>query len=245
MVQARTRTHRGRRGVSLIEILVVLSLVAIVMGVVSVGFYGTSGARLKQGSTRVAGAIRVAYAHATAVSKVVRLVFDFEAGTIAMEEAEDRHLLRKDSTGGADPANEAEAQAVAAAEAASMRAPKSGFSPVNLRNYHHVKSDDEDDDTSEFAVPLPKGIQFWQIDVDHQLEPVRSGRAYLYFFPGGQTQHGTIQLRISNADEDDKTGFISVSIPPLTGKTSIRAGRVEAFKPRDETEASEREDPGR
>jgi len=223
----------------------VISLIAIVMTVVTVGFYGTSGARLKQGSTRVAGAIRIAYSHSTAVSKAVRLVFDFEKGTIAMEEAQDRHLLRRDSTGGADPANEAESQAIAAADAASMRAPKSGFTSVNLREYHRVKNNDEEADDSDPDVPLPNGIQFWQVDIDHQEEPIRSGRAYLYFFPGGQTENGTIQLRISNADEEDKTGFISVTVSPLTGKTNIRAGRVEAFKPRDETEASEREDPGR
>jgi general secretion pathway protein H len=63
-------------------------------------------------------------------------------------------------------------------------------------------------------------------------------------FPGGQTESAAIQLRVSNASEDDASGFMTVLVSPLTGKTSIKKGRVELPANRSEEEASEREDPG-
>ena len=42
------------------------------------------------------------------------------------------------------------------------------------------------------------------MDTTHQEQPTREGHGYLYFFPGGQTESAAIQLRISNAEEEDK-----------------------------------------
>ncbi|NUP06139.1 MAG: prepilin-type cleavage/methylation domain-containing protein [Polyangiaceae bacterium] len=231
---------------TLIEILIVVALLAVILGITITSFVGTSSARLRQASTRVAGAVRVAYARATASGKVTRLVFDFGNSSIQMEETLDRHTLKKDTLGG-DAASEAQLEAKDAAGASELRAPPATFEPVDLRKGSGVKVEDEEDGDDEAVkpVPLPRGIQFWQIDVEHQAEPVRDGKAYLYFFPGGQTENASVQLRIANTEEGDKTGFMSVIVSPLTGKAKILAGRADAPKPRDESEASEVEDPGR
>ncbi len=242
-MSARAATRYLRRGVTLIEVLIVLALVALFTTITVVGFYGTSSARLRQGTVRVAGVVRVAYAYATSSSKVVRLVFDFGAGTITMEETRDRHLLKHDPLGG-DAANEAEAEALEAADAAKVRTPPSMFTPVDPRVASGIKPDEEQD-PDDFSIHLPSGIQLWQVDVEHQDEPIREGKAYVYFFPGGQTENAAIQLRVAGTEEDSKTGFMTILVSPLTGKTNIVAGRQYAPKPRDENEASELEDPGR
>ncbi|MBK6514812.1 MAG: hypothetical protein IPG04_11995 [Polyangiaceae bacterium] len=68
----------------MIEVLVVVALVAVVMGIAISSLSGSGSAQLRQASTRVAAAVRVAYARATAAGRVVRLVFDFGGSTIAM-----------------------------------------------------------------------------------------------------------------------------------------------------------------
>ncbi len=206
-----------------------LSIVAVVMSVVVIGFGAVGSARLKHGSTKVAGAIRVAYAHATAVSNVVRLSFDFSENKITLEEAEGRHFLRKDASGGSD---EIEEQATANSKAAELRAPRAAFKPVGTLGF------------PEGGVELPNGIGFWSIDTGHQQEPILEGKAYLYFFPGGQTESASIQIRVSNAAEEDTSDFMTVTISPLTGKSFIHRGRVPIPKSLDEASLSDAEDPG-
>lgn len=245
---ARPADRRARRGVTLIEVLVTVALIAVVMGIAITGFGGSGSAQLRQATTRVAAAVRVAYARSTAAGRVVRLVFDFGSSTIAMEETPDRHTIKKGSLSG-DAADSAEELARDAAGASAVRAPKSQFQPIDLRKGAGVRlRDDEeasDDEGNAKPVPLPSKVQFWQIDVEHQPQPVRDGKAYLYFFPGGQTENASIQLRIANASEDDKTGFLTVLVSPLTGKAKIVGGRANAPKPLDDKDASEVEDPGR
>ena len=243
-----SRGSVGRRGVTLIEILVVVALVAVVMGIAISSLSGSGSAQLRQASTRVAAAVRVAYARATAAGRVVRLVFDFGGSTIAMEETPDRHTIKKGSLSG-DAADTAEDLARDAAGASAVRAPPATFEPVDLRRGAGVRTRDEeeaqDDDDKPTPVALPSKIQFWQIDVEHQPVPVRDGKAFLYFFPGGQTENASIQLRIAGLTEEDKTGFMTILVSPLTGKAKILGGRADAPKPLDESDASEVEDPGR
>ncbi len=219
----------SRRGTTLIEVLIVLAIVAMVMGVVVIGFGAVSSARLKHGATKVAGAIRVAYSHATAVSNAVRLTFDFADGKIYLEEAEGRHFLRKDASGGSEQIEE---QAQANDKAAELRAPRAAFKTVGTPGF------------PEAGIELPRDIGFWSVDTGHQQEPLLEGKAYLYFFPGGQTETASIQIRVSNAAEEETSDFMTVTVSPLTGKSIIHKGRVTLPKSLDESQLSDAEDPG-
>jgi len=224
-----SKPARSRRGTTLIEVLIVLAIVAMVMSVVVIGFGAVGSARLKHGSTKVAGAIRVAYAHATAVSNVVRLTFDFAEAKIYLEEAQGRHFLRKDASGGSEQIEE---QARSTSKAAELRAPRASFKTVGTLGF------------PEEGVELPSGIGFWSVDTGHQQEALFEGKAYLYFFPGGQTESASIQVRVSNAAEEDTSDFMTVTVSPLTGKSFIHRGRVPIPKSLDEAELSDAEDPG-
>jgi general secretion pathway protein H len=222
--------RRAARGVTLIEVLITVAIVAIVMGIAFIGSSAVVGARLKRSTTLVASAVKVAYGHANASSKTVRLVFDFDAQKLLIEQSADRHLLERGQTGGAEGATalEKEAQEAAAALRDGPRAPRASFEPATAMGF------------SAEGKELPAGIRFWQVHTGHQDEPIAEGRAYLYFFPGGLTENAAVQLK--GGDGEDEGDFMTVLVAPLTGRATILKGRADMPEPRDETEASERRD---
>ena len=97
--------HSLRRGVTLIEVLIVLALLAAVSGGAMFGLGAIGTAKLRQSATLITSAVRVAYTHASQTGKPTRLVFDFEKGSIAIEQAKGRHFVQaQDRTGGAEAA---------------------------------------------------------------------------------------------------------------------------------------------
>ena len=234
-----------RRGVTLVEVLITIGIIAMLGGVVMVGFGAQRQARLKQTATMIAGAIRVAYTHASAVSRPVRLVFDFDARTVTLEQAQGQMLLRTgERTGGAQGATEAEREALEEAEriVEGPRAPRPTFEPVTAMGFEA----DSPAEVAEAAAKAAKGrslasgVQFRQIEVAHEDGAVRAERVYLYFWPGGQTERAAIQLQLGeDADEDD---VITILVSPLTGKVEIVAGAVDMVRPLSDEDESERED---
>jgi general secretion pathway protein H len=220
---------------TLVEILIVMAIVALMMGVIVAGSGQTSSARLRQSAALVTGAVRVAYGRASSMSRPTRLVFDFENETITMEESAAPMLVRpKDTTGtgGADPVTEAERNAVAEGQriVKGPEAPRAAFKPVTDTGF------------GKGPKPLPSGIQFRSVQAAHDDAVRRTGRAYLYFWPGGQTERAVIQVRIGDKDDDSDT--MSLVVSALTGKVTVKPGNVPLDTPQDDKEASEREAPG-
>ncbi|CAN5915500.1 hypothetical protein BH11MYX4_BH11MYX4_20970 [soil metagenome] len=89
---------------------------------------------------------------------------------------------------------------------------------------------------------LERGIKFREVQTGHDDQPRREGRAYLYFWPGGQTERASIQLKVGEANEEKDA--ISLLVAPLTAKVTVKDGAVVLAKPIDDKESSDREDPG-
>lgn len=196
-------------------------------------------ARLKRSAIMVSSAVRVAYAHANATSKTVRLVFDFEQNTVTLEESTSKLTLKKGTkTGGAAANTEAERFAEEEAERI-MKGPsvtKPQFAPAKAFGF--------DVEGSKPGKDLETGIRFLQVETEHQEEPELE-RAYLYFWPGGQTERASIQIvRGRPGQEPEESDILSILVAPLTGKVEINKGRVAMQRPQGEREESEREDTG-
>jgi general secretion pathway protein H len=221
--------------VTLIEVLIVLAIVALVTGLGLLGSGVADGARLRRSATMIASAVRVAYGHANATSKVVRLVFNLDQRTVAIEESQGQLWLAKnDRTGGAQAATEAERKAIEEAESIlkGPRAPRPSFRPVKAFGFSPDKGKNGKD--------LERNIRFLQIETSHQDDVVKADQAYLYFWPGGQTERASIQLSVGGSTLDNDV--ISIVISPLTGKADIKRGKVSMPRPRDDREESERRD---
>lgn len=229
----------AERGVTLIEVMLVVALVAMLAGGMFVGLGGLASARLRESSTSVTSAIRIAYNHANATSRPTRLVFDFEARTITIEESPGRMLLKKgDRTGGAAAATDIEQAVVAESEdiLEGPRAARPSFQPVGK-----ILGFEFDEAKKAGHKSLADGIYFRQIEVAHEDGPVKEDRVYLYFWPGGQTERAAIQIQ-KTAGEVDDDDIITITVAPLTGKTAILGGPLDMPRPMSDGEASERAD---
>ena len=105
----------ARRGLTLIEIIVVISIVALVMGVAVAGSMQLPSARLRKSATMIASAIKVGYTRATSTSRDLRLVMDLEQQKIWLEETDVPMLVQSKAAtrnGGAEAVTDAERAAL-------------------------------------------------------------------------------------------------------------------------------------
>ncbi len=234
------RARMRSRGLTLIEVLVVMAIIAILMGAIVIGSGQMASSRMRHSSTMIAGAIRVGFSRASATSKSVRLVMDFTENEIWLEEGDQPMLVQsKDTTGtgGAAAATAAEKQALeeGARIVKGPTPPRASFREIDVMGLAASTP-------GKGHKPLERGIKFREVQIQHDDQPRKEGRAYLYFWPGGQTERASIQLQVIG-DKDEKDA-ITILVAPLTGKATVKDGVVEMPKPVDDSESSERQDPG-
>jgi general secretion pathway protein H len=229
--------RRQERGVTLVEVLIVVAIIAVMSGLAFLGSGAADSARLRRSAVMIASAIRVAYGHANATSRTVRLVFNLDNRTVGLEESQGQLWLAKnDRTGGAAAATDAERRAVEEAESIlkGPRAPRPSFKPVKVFGFSTEQG--------KQGKELERNIRFVQIETSHQDDAVKTDQAYLYFWPGGQTERAAIQLSIGGSTNG--ADVVTLLVAPLTGKAEMRKGRFNMPRPRDDNEESERRDTG-
>ena len=228
----------GRRGLTLIEIIVALALIGVVVVGVVAGTGQLPSARLKRTATMIVSAIKVAFTRATSTSRDLRIVFDFDNEQIWIEESDIPMLVQsKDlaGTGGADAVTQTEKAAIAAGEdiIKGQPIPKPRFHAVAAFGFGDVEG-------GKGGKPLQRDIKLRSVQAGHDDAAHTKGRAYLYFWPGGLTERASIQLRVGDSEEEHQT--LTLLVAPLTGRVAIKSGPVELVKPTDDKSASERQD---
>lgn len=217
----RSRARRG--GMTLIEIMIVIVLLAIVASGVSYGFNALNRTYLRSACMRITAAARYAYNRAIARNTTVRLVFDLEAGTMGFEESEipvtlarlgderrefsreqaeeEGHADGRDvDSAGVDP------WAAARARLADTIHPTFGASPFETLQ-----------GTRYAAHELGADVSITRLYTPHEDDYRDEGVGHIYFFPHGQTENAVVWL------DDGHDHTYSVELHPLTGRTRIRA----------------------
>jgi general secretion pathway protein H len=210
---------------TLIEVVIAIALIAILSGSLLFGKNMLVGSRVKSAATLIMSSVRLGLSRANATGRPTRLVIDLDKQQLAIEEASNSLMLRekgKDQTGGADAATAAETKARAEAEriVEGPHAARPHFGKLA-----GVKGSVEDLASGR---PLGKGVVIVQVRTEHDEEPIREGRAYLYFWPGGTTERAIVQLK----KEGDKDASLTVVVSPLTGRAKIEKGGVDYPEPR-------------
>jgi general secretion pathway protein H len=70
------------------------------------------------------------------------------------------------------------------------------------------------------------------------LKPRDTGRAYLYFWPGGGTERAVIQIERTGSDD-----VLSVLMNPLTARAKIQRGKVDLVERSEDDDFGNREAP--
>jgi general secretion pathway protein H len=234
------RARWARRGLTLVEIIVVMAIVAAVSGVAIAGSMQLPTARLRRSATMVSSAIKVAYTRATATSRDLRLVLDLDGQRIWPEQGDIPMLVKSgdaSATGGAEAITVAEKAALEAGDRIlkGPPLPKPRFRPIEAYGFGDVEE-------GKGGKPLQRGIQFRGVKTAHDDAVRTSGRAYLYFWPGGRTERASIQLRIGDSPEESRA--LTLVVSPLTGTVNVKAGAVDLELPTDDDHASDRMDTG-
>lgn len=209
----------------------VLALIGLLMGTMLFGSGLMGGAKRRAAATLVVAGVRKGLAHANSSGKPVRMVFDFQSARLWLEESSSSQALRADpeasETSHADRVvEEAEQQAERIVTGKAGQA--SSFSPLDV-----LGGDDDAPGRS-----LGEGIRLVLVQTQHDEEPITEGRAHLYFWPGGLTERAVVQ--VASGTEDDG---LTVEVSALTGRASIKRGRVSLPEPRfGDDEYSEREE---
>jgi len=236
------RSRASSRGLTLIEIFVVIAIIALVTGVAVAGSGQLPSARLHGAATMIASAVKVAYTRATATSRDLRLVMDLDTQKIWLEQSDIPMLVQNKGTAasaGSDPMTDKEKEAIKEGEKILKGPPiaKPRFTPIAAWGF----GDNEDNGKgSKGGKPLQRGITFRAVQTTHDDKARTSGRAYLYFWPGGRTELAAITIRIGDSTDDDYA--MTLLIAPLTGKVKIKGGAVDLKVPTDDNTASDRQD---
>ena len=233
---ARRRARAGERALTLIELLVTIALISVVTTSIVIGSGALTGSRMRGAASMITGAIRIAFTRASATARPNRLVFDIDNGAVILEETNDLLTVKKDDVAGGAAASTVEERdeiATASRIIKGPQAPRARFTPVRALGF-------DDPDTSG-GRPIGKGVRIRKVETAHSPDGQTSGRAYLYFWPGGQTERAAIQLVVQSAAGDPESGM-TILVSGLTGRVRTVAGAKSMDPLRDDGTVQERED---
>jgi general secretion pathway protein H len=225
--------HRGReRGVTLIEILVVLAIVALITGGAVRGFRSIAKSDLRAGTAHLSGAIRYLFDRASTTGKYHRLVLDLTEGRYWAEVSDDKFYVpreaesqfdrrrREDEEAKDEDEEKRKAERREEASKGSSYEYSGSFDPSKLEagdfrpkraRFGAFK------ETALKPVTLKKtSLKIAGVYTPRLTDEVVAGRAYIYFFPMGQTEPAIVHV----SDPEGDTVY-SIVVHPLTGRTKI------------------------
>jgi len=227
------RTRRPTRGLTLIEITVALAVIAVLFAAVVLGVGALTGAKAKQASAELGGTIRSLYDTAALSGKTCRLVFELPEpkdeeggvtwraecakGNVAVSARRDDEL--RDALAKAKGRNAVD-DAARFQRLDHDQAPSAQELQVREKARVEEAARFSDFSSEEVAVHhLPGNVRL-EVWTQKQRAAVKSGLAYLYFFPQGYTERAQVWVRQGG-------NVWTLTIAPLTGKTVIHAADLE------------------
>ncbi len=234
-------------GMTLVEIMVAVAIVAIVTAGAVVTFGSMGRVKLRGAAYMVAAGIQRGFSWSATHGEPARLVIDLDEDTLTIEHGEGRLLIDRTKKDGLEDEDEDEgeekqeggpydgskggsASGAAGAEfdlgvETLSEQIRMGFHEGEVPRYKPPSFEPITDKRWD-GMSLEDGIEFVAVYSLLYAEPQQDGKAYIYFYPDGMGDHAVIQL-------SSKSGQIySVEVLSLVGKARIHDF---AFVPEPET----------
>lgn len=230
---------RRPTGFTLLEMIIVIAMIALLMGGAVMAIGAVTGSKAKAAATELAGTIRLLYDSAALTGRTCRLVFELpaakdddspvkyhaecaKAGLTARKDREEELRELRDT----DRARKREEEKKRVEADARFRSLGSGDGPSVQELMAREKLRVEDDarfdvysneEIAERALPDAVRITVW---TRHQRDPVKTGTAYMYFFPQGFTERSQLTVR-------QGSNIWTLTVASLTGKVAIVPDELE------------------
>ena len=207
----------GRRGLTLIEIIVTVTIVAGLMGATVYSIQMVTNSTLRNEAMRLTSAFKYTWSRAALNNAQYRMVLDFQNSTYHTE-VTDAPLIAEEASPEEGEGAGSEFLSEEARELSEQQDDESFFeseeekkTPFNVRRkttYEQVEN------SVVKKRSLPEGLEFHRV-ITSGRPPVESGRAAIHFFPDGFQEPAIVVLK--NADG----AFYSLKTEPLTGRVHI------------------------
>jgi len=221
-------------GFTLIEVMVALMVIALIASIGVKGFKAVTKSDLRATTAHLSGAIRYLFDRASITGKYHRLVIDLTDGKYWAEVSDDRFYAPNEAESQADR-RKRENDEAAADEDERKRLEKQnsyGGGTVSAGSSFDLAKLEVGEfrprrarfaafkETALKPVALKK-MKIRSVYTPRMTEPVTSGRAYLYFYPLGQTEPAIITLTDASGDS-----VYSLVVHPITGRVRIYNSEV-------------------
>lgn len=244
---------RDQRGMTLIEIVIVVALLGLVSAGVTVSFRSVQRARTRESAMRLAAAIRYLYDRAIVGGGYYRLAIDLDGGSYQAQRSDDRFYLNSDKERGPGRGKafdqDAETKKLDQADEDARRNTVGlarELQPPPAPKRAHFQS------FKDAMLPRVELKNAWVRDLytPRQEEPYTSGRAFLYFFPDGRTERAVIHVVSGDRpgpdeDADPDADVYTLIVHPLTGRVEFEKGDLEVPRDFDTTDDEGNTEAGR
>jgi general secretion pathway protein H len=234
-----SRTRHRAAGFTLIEVIVVILVMALMATIGVKGFRSITKSNLRESAAHLSGAIRYLFDRASITGKHYRLVIDLNDGKYWPEVSDDKFYAPNQAESEADR-QKREAKEDAADEEERKRQEKqqmlygggsSSSSSSSSSSTAATSFDMSKLDIGEFRPKRARFAAFKETTLKpvtlkklkiksfytpRMTEPLTAGRAYLYFYPLGQTEPAIITLTDPTGDS-----VYSLVVHPITGRVRI------------------------
>ncbi len=210
-------------GMSLVEVLVAVMVVALLATTATLGLGAATRGRLRAACMKLVAAARYASNRAAVRGTTVRIALDFERGTLALQEASGAVTLT-DADGerrAEDDDEEGRARSAADPWEAARARLEDTMTPHLGRDPFGPLTGRDGEVLRRFRPrPLGDGIRIVRLYAPHEPSPREEGMGYVYFFPSGVAEHAVVQLAAGEA-------VYSVEVHPYTGRARVHREAVE------------------
>ena len=247
-------TSRRARGLTLIEIMIVIGVLALMAGMVVIGFGAGRNAEVSRATNQTANLVRYGYDKARVTGDYYRLLINLDENTLTLQAGDDKMYLPATDRDG--KIVEVDQDELEEREERDKRAEDSYNRSVQSEVYAEGSEDsidpyaatarkvprrrpplfdsfEDENALSDLKEPikLPEGIKISYVRTADDVEAIREGEASLFFFPRGRTQEAHIQIE----DEEVEARY-TIKVQPLTGRVTIVDGHEDLVLPEDPTD---------
>lgn len=198
-------TVRARQplGLTLVEIIVVLAIMAGMMSVALFAVGSITNSRLDGEALRISGALRLVYGRAAINGIRYQVVFDIDSNSYRVECTDGDVPVAEDPDETEQTSRRDDRDDEADPFGLGRTAPSFDDCSEDLLRQREVRS----------------GVKIARVLTSHNDEPVESGEVTIGFFPNGFVERSIIWL-----SNESGTAFMTLFVEPMSGRVRIFAG---------------------